>query len=266
MQDNHLEIDAYIPAQVAERVKQAGIKKANMPLLTMIVLAMMAGAFIALGAIYFTYAITDTGLGASLTKIIGGVTFSLGLILVVIAGAELFTGNNMIVMAFASGDIGLRALLKNWAVVFCGNFIGAIVVVFAMLQTGLFEANQAMGAKAIAIANAKVALDPLEAFFRGIFCNALVCLAVWLCMAARSATDKVLVILFPISGFVALGFEHCIANMYLIPVGMMLGEGFAFGPLLQNLIPVTAGNVVGGSVFVALVYYICFIYPQKNKV
>jgi len=276
------DINAYTPAQMAVRVEKAGIVKGNRDFFSTFTLAMMAGLFIGLGAVFFTYVIHDSSLGDGLTKLIGGFVFSLGLILVIITGAELFTGNNLIVMAFVSRKITLSQLLNNWSIVFIGNFVGALIVVFLVYLSGQWTSGGAtVGVKALLIANGKVNLTFWQAISKGILCNILVCLAVYLCFSGRSVTDKILAILFPITAFVALGFEHSIANMYFIPAGLLLklspevlaatqeflGEipdlsnltisGF----ILDNLLPVTIGNIIGGTIFVGIVHWFLYLRP-----
>jgi formate/nitrite transporter len=256
-------MDAYSPAEIAHRVENAGVTKASLPFLQMFVLALLAGAFIAFGGMLFTLTITNSGLGFGPSRLLGGVTFSLGLILVVIAGAELFTGNNLIVMAWADGKVSTAQLLRNWGIVLAGNIVGSLGMALLVILSGTLELGDgAVARTAMAIATAKIAIPPVEAFFRGLLCNALVCLAIWLCFAAHSVTGKILAIIFPITAFVALGFEHSIANAYLIPVGYLAGAtGITLSDALHNLIPVIAGNIVGGSGFVALVYWL--IYCRK---
>jgi len=275
-------IDAYVPAQMAARVEEAGIVKSNRDFFSTLTLAMMAGLFIALGAVFFTFVIHDSGLSVGLTKLIGGFVFSLGLILVIITGAELFTGNNLIVMAFVSRKITLGQLLNNWSIVFIGNFVGSLIVVFLIFLTGMWTAgNASVGVTALTIANAKVNLTFWQALSKGILCNILVCLAVYLCFSGRSVTDKILAILFPITAFVALGFEHSIANMYFIPAGLLLKNSpevlaaaqdmlgqvpdlsnlTMYGFLVDNLLPVTIGNIIGGTIFVGLAHWFLFLRP-----
>jgi formate/nitrite transporter len=256
--------DAYAPPEVARMVEAVGIRKAGLPALQTVTLGLLAGAFIAFGAMFYTMAVTGSSLGFGPTRLLGGAAFSLGLILVVVAGAELFTGNNLIVMAWAERRITLPRLLRNWLLVYGANFVGAAAsAVFVHLSGTLDLGDGAVAATAAKIAQAKVALPPLEAFVRGLLCNALVCLAVWLCIAAHSVTDKVLAILFPIAAFVALGFEHSVANMYFIPLGWLAGaEGVTAAGFLANLVPVTLGNIVGGSAFVALTYWVCYLRGQ----
>lgn len=275
-------IDAYTPAQMALRVEKAGIVKGNRDFFSTFTLAVMAGLFIGLGSALFTYVIHDSLLGEGFTKLIGGFVFSLGLILVIITGAELFTGNNLIVMAVVSREITLQQLLNNWGVVFLGNFVGSLVVVFFIFLTGQWTAGGAeVGVKALLIANGKVNLTFLQAVSKGILCNILVCLAVYLCFSGRSVTDKILAIVFPITAFVALGFEHSIANMYFIPAGLILKNNpevlaatksllgeipdlsnlTISGFLLDNLLPVTLGNIIGGTFFVGMVHWFLFLRP-----
>lgn len=255
-----LEIDAYAPAQIAERVERAGVAKARLPFPQTFTLGVLAGAFIALGAMLFTLVTTDHGMGFGPARFSGGIAFSLGLVMVAIAGAELFTGNNLLVMAWVDGRIRLAELARNWAIVYLANLVGAVgMAVLVWLADGLALGQGRVLEAAAAIARAKVELGPFQAFFRGVLCNLLVCMAVWLSFAAREVTGKILAIVFPISAFVALGFEHSIANMYLIPVAMVHGvPGVGLGGLLANLVPVTAGNVVGGGGLVALAYWLCY--------
>ena len=255
-----LEIDAYAPAQIAERVERAGVAKARLPFLQTFTLGVLAGAFIALGAMLFTLVSTDPGMGFGPARFLGGIAFSLGLVMVAIAGAELFTGNNLLVMAWVDGRIRLAELARNWAIVYLANLVGAVgMALLVWLADGLALGQGRVLETAAAIARAKVALGPAEAFFRGVLCNVLVCMAVWLSFAARDVAGKILAIVFPISAFVALGFENSIANMYLIPVAIVHGvPGVGLGGLFANLVPVTAGNVVGGGGLVALAYWLCY--------
>jgi len=276
------DMDAYGPAQMAVRVEKAGIVKGNRDFLSTFTLAMMAGAFIGLGAVFFTYVIHDSTLSVGLTKLIGGFVFSLGLILVIITGAELFTGNNLIVMAFVSHKITFGQLLRNWGIVFVANLVGSLIIVFLVSLSGQWTAGgAAVGVKALLIANGKVNLTFWQALSRGILCNILVCLAVYLCFSGRSVTDKILAILFPITAFVALGFEHSIANMYFIPAGLLLKSNLTvmaaakdllgatpdlsnltiLGFTLNNLLPVTIGNIIGGTFFVGIAHWFLFLRP-----
>lgn len=254
------------PARMARLVEEVGVGKVLLPFIPTLTLGILAGAFIAFGSMFFTVTITGSELGFGPTRLLGGLAFSLGLILVIIGGAELFTGNSLIIMAWASRRIGTAALLRNWALVYVGNLIGAVSTAILVHLSGLLsESENAVGATAAMIAIAKTSLDPAQAFVRGILCNILVCLAVWMCFAARSVSGKVTVIVLPITAFVALGFEHSIANMYLIPVGMLHQNGtIDVMALLANLLPVTAGNIVGGGVLVALVYWLVYLHPHRR--
>ncbi len=279
-----VKFDAYSPKEIASRVETIGVGKANLNLLTKLTLSILAGVFISFGAVLFTLVVHDSKLSFGLTQLVGGFSFCLGLILVVVAGAELFTGNNLLVMAFISKKITLYQLVRNWTIVYIGNFIGAISIVLWIYLARQWDMNNSLvGAKALLIANAKVSLPFWVAFSRGVLCNALVCLAVWLGMSGRSTTDKILAIVFPITAFVALGFEHSVANMYFIPMGLLLknnasvlqsvatmtGKVSDFSGLtmealfVKNLLPVTLGNIVGGGVLVGLVYW--FIYLRHKK-
>jgi len=279
---NQITIDAFPPPKMAERVENAGVKKANLGFWNMFALAILAGVFIGLGAEFFTLVITDSGLGFGMKKLVGGLAFSLGLVLVVVAGAELFTGNNLIVMAWVGGRLTLGQLMRNWVIVYLGNLVGSLGTVMLMYLTRQWAfVNYHVGATALNIANAKVNISFTEGVARGILCNVLVCLAVWLCMSGRSVTDKILAIIFPITAFVASGFEHSIANMYFIPMGILLkGEpevvaaaGKVTGDLVNltlqgfagNLISVTTGNIFGGGFIVAALYWFIYLRPQEAK-
>jgi formate/nitrite transporter len=215
---------------------------------------------------FYTLTITGGDLGFGPSRLLGGVAFSLGLILVLVGGAELFTGNNLIVMAWAERKVTSRQLLRNWVLVYLANFVGALGTVALFYLAGALElSGGAVGQTAARIAETKLNLDFSTAFFRGILCNTLVCLAVWLNFAARDVAGKILAIIFPISAFVALGFEHSVANMYLIPLGMLAnGGGIDFAALLRNLLPVTLGNIVGGSGLVALTYWLVYLRPRSE--
>jgi formate/nitrite transporter len=265
-----LTLDAYAPAQIAERVCKIGLAKVTTPIPTTIALALLAGAFISLGALFYTVTVTtgnDAAVPFGLLRLAGGVTFSLGLVLVVVGGAELFTGNNLIAMAWAVGCVRTSQVVKNWLWVYIGNLIGAVGTAALVLLAGVQTlGGGAVGETMIQIARSKIALDPVSAVARGILCNVLVCLAVWLCMGARSVTDKILAILLPISAFVACGFEHSVANMYFLPIGIVLAAG---GPAplsvlgaLSNLLLVTIGNILGGTILVALIYW--FVYLRAE--
>lgn len=263
-------LDAYSPREIAEKVELQGVTKARLPFVQTAMLGMVAGGFIGLGALFYTLVASDATLGFAWTRVLGGLVFSLGLILVVVAGAELFTGNNLMVMAWAERRITTAELARNWAIVYAANAVGALglALVVWLADHGAMNGG-AVGAAYVKIAAAKIALPFGEAFFKGVLANLLVCLGVWLAMAGRSVVDKILAIVFPISAFVAAGFEHSIANMYLISLGLLLASGTALPAgvdaagltwtgLVSNLVPVTLGNIVGGSVMVALVYYVVY--------
>lgn len=263
--------DAFAPAEIAERVQHVGVAKARMPLLKMGMLGVLAGAFIGLGALYYVLVVSDPTIGFAASRVLGGVTFSLGLLLVVVAGAELFTGNNLIVMAWADGRIRTHEVLRNWIVVCLTNFVGAAGLAVLVWLSGHAQMNDGrIAEQVVRIAAAKCAAPVDELFFRGILCNILVCMAIWMAMAGRSVVDKAVAIVFPISAFVAAGFEHSIANMYLIPLGLLLKEDVAVAGvehlnaigMLGNLVPVIAGNLVGGALLVALVYHV--IYRRRR--
>ena len=251
--------DCYSPREIAERVETVGVAKANLPLLSMAALGVLAGGFIGLGALFATLVLSDGTLSFAIARVLAGVVFSLGLILVVVAGAELFTGNNLLVMACVARRITVGKLLANFAIVYVANFIGAAGLAAIVALSGHAQmADGAVGRTAVAIAAAKVALPFGEAFFRGVLCNVLVCLAVWLAMAGRTVTDKILAIVLPIAAFVAAGFEHSVANMYFIPLAIFLHADISIADVLRNLVPVTLGNLVGGAGMVGLVYHIIY--------
>lgn len=258
-------LDAYAPKEVAARVAEVGVVKARLPMLTLALLGVLAGAFVGLGALMFALVASDPSLGFAASRLLGGLVFSLGLVLVTVAGAELFTGNNLIVMAWAARRISSAELLRNWAVVCAANFVGAASLALLVWLAGHGELNDgAVGRAVIRIATAKAHLSPGEAFFRGVLCNVLVCMAVWMALAGRSVADRVLAIVFPITAFVAAGFEHSIANMYYFPLAMALGAPLGWGDMLANLGLVIAGNIVGGSVLVAGVYWVVYLRRGAN--
>ena len=256
--------DAFSPGEIAERVETAGVAKARLPIVSLLMLGLLAGAFIGLGSLYYVIVVSDPSLPHALQRVLGGLVFSLGLLLVVVAGAELFTGNNLLAMAWADAKVSTRELAFNWFVVCCANFGGAVALASIVFLSGHAETHAATYVK---IAAAKTSLPFVQAFFSGVMCNVLVCMAVWMTLAGRSVVDKAVAIVFPISAFVAAGFEHSVANMYFIPLGMMLqaaaGEPVAVSGLARNLVPVIAGNLVGGSVLVALVYYVIYRWPLR---
>ncbi|MFN8574287.1 MAG: formate/nitrite transporter family protein [Gemmatimonadaceae bacterium] len=261
-------VDAHPPREIARIAERLGVTKARTDSVTIMALAVLAGAFISLGALLFTVVITGSTLGFGLTRLIGGTAFCLGLVLVIIAGAELFTGNNLLAMAWASGLIGTRSIIRNWLLVYLGNVVGCLVTVgFVVLAGTARLGGGAVGTTAIQIAQAKAELSLGDAFARGVLCNALVCLAVWLTMGGRSVTDKILAILFPITAFVALGFEHSIANWFMLPLGLALDQGgvVSVAGALRNLTAVTAGNILGGTLLVAGVYWVAYLRGERQE-
>jgi formate/nitrite transporter len=258
--NNH---DAYKPAKIALLVESVGVGKAHLPVMQMFVLAILAGAFIGFGAAAYTAVMTGADASFGPSRLLGGLVFSLGLILVIVGGAELFTGNALMIMAAVERKITLRRMLRSWGIVYLGNFVGAagLAVVFGF--SGLLEG--AMGATATAIPEIKASLLPMEAFIRGALCNMLVCLAIWLTFAARSAAGKILGILWPISAFVLLGLEHSVANMYFFPQGWMVVSNVTISDALSNLVWVTLGNIAGGAGGVALAYRFAFLSARSLK-
>ena len=260
--------DAYSPRQIAERLQALCVAKAATPLLSLVMLGMLAGAFIGLGALFSVIVLSDASLGFAASRLLAGLVFSLGLLLVVVAGAELFTGNNLLAMAWAHRALSTRDVLHNWVIVCAANFAGAAGLAAIVYLSGHAGMNGgAVGRAYLEIAAAKAALPFWTAFWRGVLCNVLVCMAVWMTLAGRSVTDKAVAVVLPVSLFVAAGFEHSVANMYLFPVATLLQAG-AGAPLQlswlwTNLVPVIAGNLVGGSVLVALVYYV--IYRRRPE-
>ena len=280
--DANMTLDSLLPPEMALKAEQAGIKKAGMGLVQTSALAVLAGAFIALGAMFATTVSAGGALPYGVTRLLAGLAFSLGLILVVVAGAELFTGNNLIVMAWAGRKVSTLRLLRNWAIVWVGNLVGSLGTVAIMLATRQYEfGGGAIGLSALSTADAKAGLGFLQALALGVMCNALVCLAVWLTYSARTTTDRILAVVPPITAFVAAGFEHSVANMYFIPMGLSIK---ATAPetfwteihkttadyanltwsnfFVHNLIPVTIGNIVGGALLVGAVYW--FIYLRRR--
>lgn len=274
--------DALLPAEMAVKAAETGVKKTGLDILRMFLLAILAGAFIAMGAIFATtVSAGGSALPYGITRFLAGITFTLGLILVVVSGSELFTGNNLIIIAFANRRITLAKLLRNWGVVYLGNFVGAVLTAYLMFIARQYTFGAgSIGLAALNTGEAKTALGFAQAVVLGIFCNALVCMAVWMCYSARSTIDKILAIIPPISAFVAAGFEHSIANMYFIPIALFIkqmGTPAFFEAIkktpadfphltwsnffLVNLVPVTIGNIIGGVVMVGLMYW--FIYLSK---
>jgi formate transporter len=273
-------VDSHPPAAVAEKTEAVGVTKGKLNTLSTILLGILAGVFIGFGAMLCTVVTTDTGLGFGLTKLLGGLVFCLGLILVVVAGAELFTGNTLIMMSWLSGRTPFTRLLRNWGLVYVANLAGALSLAGLMFYTNQWAFHgYGVGANALLIANAKVNLTFGSALVRGILCNALVCLAIWLCFSARTVTDKILAILFPITAFVAAGFEHSVANMYFIPMGILLAgqpavlsaagvtaestANLSWMGFVGNLVPVTIGNIIGGGILIGVVYWLAYLRGER---
>jgi formate transporter len=260
-------LQAYSPAEIKEAVEKVGVKKANFPLLASFMLSIVAGGSIGFGALYYTIVVSDAQLSFAIARVLGGLVFTLGLALVLIGGAELFTGNNLIVMAWASGKVSTGTMLRNWAIVYVGNLIGALGLVALVFFSHHLDMNDGrIGWSVLNTAAGKIRPDMVTLFFKGILCNVLVCAAVWLAYAGRSVTDKMVAVVLPISAFVAAGFEHCVANMYFLPLAWLWVQtghapaGFDVTPItisgiVHNLVPVTLGNIVGGAGLVGVVYW-----------
>jgi len=265
-------LNAYTPAEIARRVEAAGETKARMALLPLSMLSVLAGAFIGLGAMLSIMVRADASLGFAASTFLSGLVFSLGLFMVVVAGAELFTGNNLLVMAWADRRITTAQVLRNWVIVCLGNLVGAAGLAWLVFASGHTALNAgAVGQKVVQIALAKQALSFWSAFLRGVLCNILVCMAVWMAMGGRSVTDKALAVVFPVMAFVAAGFEHSIANLYVMPQAMLLqaagvladGPAVTLAGVLGNLVPVILGNLAGGAVLVGLVYWTIYLRQPK---
>lgn len=273
---NEIRIDALLPAEMAARAEYIGVQKAESRAVKTFALAVLAGSFIALGSVFATTIAAGSGaLPFGVAKLLTGFVFCLGLILVVVAGAELFTGNNLIVMAWASRKVSTRGLLRNWGIVYLGNFVGSIAMAAMVFVSKQYTfGGGSVGETALKIAAGKVQLGFLQAIALGILCNTLVCLAVWLTFSARTTVDKIIAVIFPVTAFVAAGFEHSIANMYFIPFGLLIRQfdpgfvlnsgidlsGLTWGAfVLNNLIPVTIGNVIGGGLLVSVIYWAIFL-------
>ena len=269
------------PKIIAESVAQGiGVSKANSAWFSLFVLGVLAGAYIGFGGLFSASVTFDMSpaLGSGLKKLVAGASFSIGLMLVVIAGAELFTGNSLMVSSVMIGEVTWGRVLGKWGIVYVANFVGSILLALLFYFSGLWKAGGgALGESAVRVANAKVHLGFMEAFVRGIGCNWMVCLAVWMALASRQVVSKIFAIFFPIMGFVAIGFEHCVANMYFIPVGIFLSHWSGVVPagidpaglswtgfLVNNLIPVTLGNTIGGVVFVGLGYWGAYLRPSPQ--
>ncbi|MDR4504783.1 MAG: formate/nitrite transporter family protein [Candidatus Scalindua sp.] len=277
------DVDAYSPSQIASRIDAVAAVKASYSTAQTFWMGINAGVFIGLGAQFTTLVISDSTLHYGLTAIIGGIVFTLGLILVVVGGAELFTGNSLIVIGYIDKRITTAEVLRNWSLSLTGNLFGSLILVFFIYQSHQWEFfDHMVGAKALLIANKKVNLSFEVAFARGVLCNAMVCLAVWLCFSARNVTDKIISMVFPVAGFIASGFEHCVANMYFIPIGLVLrnnpevvaaankmaGKSVNLSQLtwkgffVNNQFPVMLGNVLSGSILVGLAFWFIYLRPK----
>jgi formate transporter len=281
--DSDHRIDALLPREIALKAEAIGVQKTRLDFLSLVALAVLAGAFIGLGAMFATTVLAgaDGVLPFGVSRLLSGVVFCLGLILVVVGGAELFTGNNLMVMAWAAGKVSPREMLRAWAIVYVGNFIGAVGTAGIVFLSGQYLSGKgSVAGVALTIATNKVSLSFEHGLFLGILCNVLVCLAVWLAYGARTTADKIMAIVFPVSAFVVAGFEHSVANMYFIPLGLFIKAwapaamwtqigatsvnyaALTWAGLVDNLIPVTLGNIIGGGGLVGLVYW--FVYLRKR--
>ena len=281
--DSDHRIDALLPREIALKAEAIGVQKTRLDFLSLVALAVLAGAFIGLGAMFATTVLAgvDGVLPFGVSRLLSGVVFCLGLILVVVGGAELFTGNNLMVMAWAAGKVSPREMLRAWAIVYVGNFIGAVGTAGIVFLSGQYLSGKgSVAGVALAIATNKVSLSFEHGLFLGILCNVLVCLAVWLAYSARTTADKIMAIMFPVSAFVVAGFEHSVANMYFIPLGLFIKAwapammwtqigatsanyaALTWAGLVDNLIRVTLGNIIGGGGLVGLVYW--FVYLRKR--
>lgn len=271
--------DCLAGAGIEAKGVTVGVTKAGMEMRAAIPLAILAGLFIGMGALFMTYVKADQTLSFAASSVLGGLVFSLGLICVVVAGAELFTGNSLMVMAALSKKISWGDLAKNWVVVWVFNFIGSLILVAIIFGCGLMATkagDNTIGNQMVAIASAKINLSPVQILFRGIMCNLLVCLAVYMGFAGRTVIDKIFTCIFPVMAFVAMGFEHCVANMFFLPMGVIAaGAGFGtqldaavlatvnMGGALYNIALATVGNIIGGAVFVGIMYW--WAYHKKSE-
>lgn len=278
-------MDCLPPASIAEATVAAGQKKSSLSVVQLIILGMLAGAYIGFGAQLYSLVTSDLSpfVGFGLTRLVGGLCFSMGLVFVILGGAELFTGNSLIAVAALSGHISWRRPARNWAWVYAANLAGSLVLALVLFGAKQYSMNgDLVGVSALRIAVAKVNMPFWTAFFRGLLCNWLVCLAVWMATGATDMASKIIAIVLPITAFVASGFEHSVANMFFIPMGLMIKNvpsvvaaagslpgiehlTWGGGLIVRNLLPVTAGNLAGGIVFVACAYWIAYLLPSKGK-
>jgi formate transporter len=260
-------LQAYSPAEIKQAVEKVGVKKANLPFLASFMLAIVAGGGVGFGALYYTIVASDPTLSFAIVRVLGGFVFTLGLALVLVGGAELFTGNNLIIMAWASGNVSTLTMLRNWVIIWFGNLIGALGLIVLVYFSHHLDMNDGrIGLSVLNTAAGKIRPDSVTLFFKGVLCNVLVCAAVWLAYAGRSVTDKLLAVMLPVSAFIAAGFEHSVANMYFLPLAWLLVQtGHApanfdsslitMSGIMHNLVPVTLGNIVGGAGFVGATYW-----------
>ena len=273
-----LKPDALTPAEVEAKAETLGVGKAGMSFKQSFVLAIMAGVFIACGGMFMLLVRSDGDISFIVKQLLGGFTFCLGLFLVICAGAELFTGNTMMIAGKLSSKYSWGKMLKSWVVVYIGNLIGSLIIV-AILYYANYDAvnGGAVGTAMVTVASAKASLPLEEMFFKGIMCNFLVCLAVWIGYAGRTIVDKFFAVLLPITAFVACGFEHCVANMFLLPMGLVTNmadsaayEGVAnvakldIASVSTNIGMVTLGNIVGGAIMVGFMYWLAFHKKAEN--
>lgn len=254
------------PGEIAESTIAVGIKKANHSTINMIVLGILAGLYIGFGGhADITIMQTCSGLDVGISKFMGGAVFPVGLLLVIVAGAELFTGNCLMTMALVDKKIKLRQMLKNWGLVYLGNFIGSVILAAALVFAGAYKAGTPMAETAFSIATGKMTASVAQIMVKGIFANILVCLAVWMSFGAQDIMSKAIAIWFPVMTFVMLGFEHSIANMFFLPLAKFSGYDITWAQMwLHNIIPSTIGNIIGGAIIIPLFYYIVYIKPQRK--
>jgi Formate/nitrite family of transporters len=267
--------EAYTPQEIEAAVEKLGVKKAHSTVMASLGQAFLAGMYIGFGGLFFCIVLADTTLGFAAQRILGGLVFALGLGLVAVAGAELFTGNCLLTMAWFQGQIKSWEVGKNWVIIWFGNLIGALTLVFLVFMSHHYAMNNGeVGNAVIKLAVSKLTPDFTTIFFKGILCNILVCLGMWMSYAGKSVTDKMIGLVLPVMAFIAAGFEHCIANMYLLPLAYVLVQHghipagldvsvVTIPMIVHNLIPATLGNIVGGGIFVGGVYW--FIYRKAYK-
>lgn len=277
------EVNFFPPAQIAQKFCEAGVGKCKLSFKKMFLLAILAGVFIAFGGQLFLLVTADSTMGFGFTRFLGGSVFTVGLMMVVVGGAELFTGNNLVLIAALNKRVTWMELIRSWIIVYIGNFAGSILIAAFLYWGGTWALNgNLVGATALKVGASKVSLTFAQAFFRGILCNWLVCMAVWMAMSSKDVIGKLFAIYFPIMAFVASGFEHSIANMFFLPYAIFLkgiskvveatGKNVAdfailnWGTLFtKNLIPVTIGNIVGGAIFVGMVYWFVYLKTDESK-